>query len=567
MTAKLKVLVRPLRGQAKPRPVLTIVRALGLDSVKLIDVKKPQRATPRSPGAVGAASNDGSIPESARNNTLTSLAGTMRHRGMAEAAIEVALQAENLARCKPPLDPAEVSTITASIMRYPAAGADDVLKSLTDTGNASRFGKFYAGKVMYVFGIGWVIWDGLRWRRDQTDEVIELAKQLTRDIYIEGTGLDDVARIAVARHAKMSQQAPRIKAMIELARSLPELVTQANLLDSHDMLLGVANGVINLKSGKFQVARREDLMTRHSGVVFDSDAKCPLFIAFIDQVTGSDKALANYLQRVVGYSLTGLTTEQCLFFLYGNGANGKSTFLNLMRELLGQDLAAQTPTETLMAKRSSAATNDIARLANVRLVVANEVEDGTLLAEALVKQMTGGEALAARFHFHEFFEFTPKFKLFIAGNHKPVIRGRDDGIWRRIVMIPFEVAIAPEKQDKHLQEKLRAELPGILNWAIKGCLDWQNAGLDTPRVITDAVKNYRGEMDYIAQWIGEDCVLAPNLECRASRAYSSYKFWAEQNGYRPMASGMFSRDFATRFTKVIRNDGNHFLGIQPRGWL
>lgn len=552
-----------LGDQPRPRPVLTIVKALGLDCIKLVETKTRRRAGPQTPGTLSKASNDGSIPESGRNNTLTSLAGTMRRKGMADTAIEAALQAENLARCRPPLDPVEVSAIASSIMRYPAASGDDVLKSLTDTGNASRFGKCYAEKLMYVFGVGWVIWDGLRWRRDQTDEVIELAKQLTRDIYVEGDALDDGARVAVAKHAKASQQASRIKAMIELARSLPELATRAELLDSQDMLLGVANGVVNLKTAKLQPAQREELMTRHSSVAFDAEALCPKFVTFIDQVTGGDNDLARYLQRVVGYSLTGRTTEQCLFFLYGSGANGKSTFLNLVKELLGADFAQQTPSETLMAKRSPA-TNDLARLAGIRVVVANEVEDGSLLAEALVKQMTGGEAISARFHYQEYFEFTPKFKLFIAGNHKPVIRGRDEGIWRRIRLIPFEVAIAPEKQDKHLQEKLRAELAGILNWAIKGCLDWQEAGLDTPRVITDAVNSYRTEMDYIAQWLGEACTVAPNLECKASTAYSSYRFWAEANGYRPMASGMFSRDFETRFTKVSRKDGNHFLGVRCR---
>ena len=333
------------------------------------------------------------------------------------------------------------------------------------------------------------------------------------------------------------------------------------LLDAHDMLLGVANVVVNLRTGKWQDASRRELLTRHSPALFDARASCPQFNTFIDQVTGGNKQLAQYLQRVVGYSLSGSTSEQCLFFMYGSGANGKSVFLNVVKELMGAALAKQTATETLMAKRTSQ-TNDIARLHSVRVAIANEVEDGTLLAESLVKQMTGGEAMTARFHYQEFFEFVPKFKLFIAGNHKPIVHGRDNGIWRRIRLIPFEVTFSPAQQDRRLLDKLRAELPGILNWAIKGCSAWQTSGLATPRVVADAVESYRNEMDIVGQWIAESGTIGKGLECKAGEAYQSYRHWSERNGYKVMAAGTFGRDFALRYTKVKRKDGNHFLGIK-----
>ena len=351
--------------------------------------------------------------------------------------------------------------------------------------------------------------------------------------------------------------------MIELAQSEPALVAQPLQLDANDMLLGVANGVVNLKTGKLHPAQREDLMTMHSPVMFDSAALCPRFLAFIDQVTGGDKQLANYLQRVVGYSLTGMTVEQCLFFLYGKGANGKSTFLNVVKALAGTDLAKQTPSETLMVKRSSA-TNDIARLQNVRIAIANEVEDGSLLAESLVKNMTGGEAMAARFHYAEYFEFVPKFKLFIAGNHKPTIRGRDEGIWRRIRLVPFVVTIPPAQRDKHLQDKLFTELPGILNWAIKGCLDWKKSGLKQPQLVTDAVSSYRQEMDLLAAWISDCCIVGAQHEWRSRQAYGSYSTWALGGGYKPMTEGMFSRDLVLTFKKDKRKDANYFEGIAQK---
>jgi putative DNA primase/helicase len=508
------------------------------------------------------ASNDGGAPGFGRNNTLTSLAGAMRRKGMTEDTINVALQTENLRRFPDPLDTNEVSGIATSIMRYPAAvEVDELLKSLTDTGNAARFGRHHAGRVIYVSGLGWMVWDGLQWQRDDVGMVMEMAKALARGIYSEGEALADDARVAIAKHARSSQQSARLKAMLELAQSVPELVVEPAGLDAHDMLLGVGNGVVNLKNGTLQPANPADRISRHSPVMYDPEAKCPQFLSFIEQVTGGDKDLAKYLQHVVGYSLTGLATEQCLFFLYGNGANGKSTFLNVVTELLGPDLARQTPSETLMARRSSGASNDIARLQNVRVVIANEIEDGSLLAESLVKQMTGGEPMTGRFLYQEYVEFTPKFKLFIAGNHKPTIRGRDNGIWRRIRLIPFTVTIPPEQRDKNLQAKLRAELPGILNWAIAGCRACQKSGLEQPQVVTDAVNNYRLEMDLLGAWIEEKCVVDPKQEWKSRDAYSCYSAWAVGGGYKPMSESVFSRELADKFKREKRRDANHFVGI------
>ncbi|OSZ74611.1 phage/plasmid primase, P4 family [Hydrogenophaga sp. IBVHS1] len=564
MSSKLMLVdsITPPQPKVTPRPVLTIVNGLNLDAQKLPGAKRRQKGVGSSTNGQAAARHDGPIPEFGRNNTLTSLAGSMRRKGMSKVSIEAALQSENAIRCEPPLDASEVTAIAASIMRYPAASPDDVIQSLNDTGNAMRFGVRHVGEVIYVPNRGWYVWDGLRWRRDGMGKVMELAKQVARDIFKEADVVnDDGLQKRVRQHATSSLKAANLEAALKLARSLPELVVDVDQLDSHDMFLGVANGVIDLRTGKLQEAQRDQLITRHSLVVFDAKATCPQFLAFLDQVTGGDKTLMHYLQRVVGYALTGLTEEQCLFFLYGGGANGKSVFLNVVKEVLGSDLACQTPSETLMVKKSGG-TNDIARLQNVRAVIANEVEDGNLLAEALVKQMTGGERLSARFHYQEFFEYMPKFKLFVAGNHKPVIRGRDDGIWRRVRLIPFTVTIPKAQQDAQLQIKLRAELPGILNWAIKGCIAWQKKGLSEPKIISDAVDAYREEMDVIGAWQKDCCTVGPLLETKASEAYQSYKHWCERNGYRPMANGNFGRDLAAIFKRVSRKDGNFYVGVK-----
>lgn len=550
-----------------PRQLMEIVKAMNLDSVKISEKEKIDRPRKSANPSMVVAANDTTIPESGRNNTLTSMAGAMRRKGMTEVAIAAALQAENQTRCSPPLDEDEVAAIAASVMRYPASDVDDLRKSLTDTGNADRFARRHAREVIYVPGQDWLIWNGLQWRRDGNGRIIEMAKQVARNIYQECIPLtDDGLRGAVAKHAKESHRAQRLKAMLDLARSCPQLVVPNSQLDAHDLLLGTANGVIDLTTGKLQPSRPEDRLTRHSPVAFDPAAQAPQFLAFLSQITGGDQSLMDYLQRVVGYSLTGSTSEQCLFFLYGFGANGKSTFLNLVQEMLGSELAKQTPSETLMVRRNASSSNDIARLQGVRVVCANEIEDGSLLAESFVKQLTGGDMLAARFLYGEFIEFQPKFKLFIAGNHMPAIRGRDEGIWRRIRLIPFDITIPPGQRDKHLQAKLRTELPGILNWAIQGCLAWQKTNLAEPKIIADAVKSYRQKMDLLGAWINDCCTIDHQSEWQVRQAYSSYAQWAEGGGYRPMSEGMFSRDLEVTFKKVKRKDANYFLGItgKPR---
>ncbi len=546
------------------RPYLTIVAGLDLGAVKVAKSVASKKSKLVVDALAGSAANDDAIPESSRNNTLASLAGAMRRKAMPTDAIEAALQVVNLRQCKPPLDPAEVTAIANSIGRYAPASTANILETLNDAGNATRFARKHDGDTMFVFGLGWHIWNGLCWRRDEVSQVTELAKGVARAIYIEAAAVEeDTVRTQLLRHAKASLNAPRLKAMVQLAQSVPELVIKAEDLDSQHMLLGVANGVVDLTTGKLRAVQRNELLSRHSPVAFDAKAKAPRFVKFIDEVTGGDKKLGAYIQRVAGYALTGMTNEQCIFFLHGSGANGKSVLLFILKCLLGHDLAKQTPSETLMAKRSGQ-TNDIARLQNLRVVVANEVEDGTQLAEALVKQMSGEDTMTARFHYQEFFDFTPKFKLFIAGNHKPVIQGRDNGIWRRVRMIPFDVTIPPAQRDKHLQEKIRAELPGILNWAITGCLAWKKHGLAEPTAVTKAVESYRAEMDVIQQWIDGCCAVAPGAEWKASEAYHSYRNWALNSGYKPFALGNFSRDLEGRFAKVKRKDANYFVGITGR---
>jgi len=264
---------------------------------------------------------------------------------------------------------------------------------------------------------------------------------------------------------------------------------------------------------------------------------------------------------MVGYSLTGDVSEQVLFFLYGSGANGKSTFVNMLLSLLGEDYAIQAAPELLVVGKDRHPT-EVADLYNKRLVASIEVEDGKRLAEGLVKQLTGGDKLKARLMRQDFFQFDPTHKLFLVANHKPIVRGTDYAIWRRIKLVPFDVTIAPENRDPHLLEKLIAEAPGILAWAVRGCIEWQKIGLDTPESVTTATDAYQAESDTLSAFIKECLVMVDVAETKASDLYVSYKTWCEDNGERAMSGTLFGRKLVERgFDKYQKRAGTFYIGV------
>ena len=533
----------------------------------------PPSPTKRQP--VGAPERtDGRIEEGGRNTALTRMAGTLRRLGGTFETIKPQLQTMNLAMFKEPLSDAEVDAVARSICRYSQGNpaADDL--RLHDAGNAQRLVEHFGHMVRYVTDWKkWLVWTGTHWEVDDRRQLIELAKRTARLIYVEANAVADLElRKKIFQHAQGSHHERRIKAMVDLAQSDQSVVVRSGDLDRDDLLLNVKNGVINLRTGRLREHRTTDLMTRIAPVEFDPAAKCPTWWRFLNRVIRSehrgrhrqsvDRNLVEYLRRMVGSCLTGATSDQVLFFLYGHGANGKSTFLNVIRELLGQDYAKQASYETITHKRfGRQSTNDLARLQGARAVLSTEIEDGSQLDESLVKQMTGGEAITARFLYTENFEFTPKFKLLIAGNHKPVIRGDDDGIWRRMQLIPFTATIPEGERDIDLSEKLRKELPGILNWALKGCRDRRRMKLCPPKAVRQAVDQYRSDSDLLGQWIEECCTVSPKESVRAGDAYKSYRRWAENNGNRPMTNATFGRKISERFVRRKKSSGNEYEGF------
>ena len=403
---------------------------------------------------------------------------------------------------------------------------------LTDTGNARIFATRHGNDIRFrCASKKWLIWDGKRWVEDKTGEIQQKAKETA--VYLWQSAIqvqDSHRRNALSRHALKSQYEGRIRAMIKLAQSEPPIPVIESELDSNPWLLNVQNGTLDLKTGTLLPHQHEDLLTKIIPVPYDSNAICPTWDRFLDEITASDSGLIRFLQKAIGYSLTGSASEQVVFILYGIGANGKSTFINTILRMLG-DYAQQTPTETLLVKKhGNGIPNDVARLKGSRFVAAVEAEHGRHLAEALVKQLTGGDRISARYLYGEFFEFDPTFKIFLSVNHKPVIKGADHGIWRRIRLIPFNVTFTPDKRDPNLSTKLEAELTGILRWAVEGCLLWQKEGLEPPDSVKAAVDEYRAETDIIGEFVDECCVVDPAAKTLFGDLYTAYENWLSKNG-------------------------------------
>lgn len=327
------------------------------------------------------------------------------------------------------------------------------------------------------------------------------------------------------------------------------------------MLLPAANGTLDLRTAELRPHCREDRITRLVPIDVDPEARCPTWEAFVARVL-PDEEVRSFVQRLAGYSLTGSTAEQILIFLYGQGRNGKSVFMETLADILGGYHTA-TRIQTL-SSTGGAIPNDVAALAGARMVTVSETPEGSRLNESLVKDLTGGDTITARFLRREFFQFRPQFKLWVRGNHKPQIRGTDDGIWRRVMLIPFAVQIPEHEVDARLAEKLNQELPGILQWALRGCLDWQSVGLCAPTSVEAAVNAYRREMDLLGEFIRDCCCVSEGLSASASSIGLAYGTWCKQNGYEPMTATALGKALGQRGFRKEKRGTVRWIGLQLR---
>lgn len=499
------------------------------------------------------------IGEGERNMRLISLGGRMRANGADAGMILTALLQANASLCDPPLGLQEVRQIAASAAKYEAG---EIPIHNTDLGNALRFTARYTGHVKYAFKWGWRFWSGKRWVADDVGELWRLAQTVVVDMYHEAAALgDDDARARLAKHALSSESASRLTATLALAEHQLGIACRPTDFDPDHYLLNLVNGTFDTRTDTLRPHDPDDLITKLCPVEYDSEAECPMWLEFLDTVLAGDQDLIDFVQRVIGYSLTGDTSEQVFFMLYGRGANGKSTFLETIGALLG-DYGKKTPSSLWTVGRGDAIRNDVAALVGVRFAMASETEDGQRLAEALIKELTGGDTVTVRFLHREFFEFIPQAKLFLATNHKPEVRGTDHALWRRLKLIPFTVTIAAEDQDHYLGDKLRTELPGILNWALDGLKQWRDNGLGKATGVLDATRAYRTEQDPIAGFVDERCVTGRGLHCAFKELYISYCEWAEDEGKTPISKTKLGRSLRERgFERLVDGRKTVYLGL------
>ena len=411
---------------------------------------------------------------------------------------------------------------------------------LSDAGNAEMFATIYGHNVRYMHGLDrWLVWRGHWWQPDTNGELFRLAKgcarvrfQLTWD-QIQ----DEKGRKASAAHAIRSEQGSGIAAMLKLARAEHPITVgsdEADQWDSDPWLIAVANGVVDLRTGDLRAGKREDRVTMNLPFRYDPEAACPRWAQFIAEVMDGDPEMVAYLQRQVGYSLTGLTSEQVWWLLYGKGANGKSVFLETLADAFAP-LAFTTPFATFERQRSGGIPNDLAALAGRRLVMASETNENAKLNEARIKGVVHGGPQTARFLNKEFFTFNSQVKLWLGVNHKPQVDDNSKGFWRSVHMVPFTRTFEGAAADPHLKDKLMIEAPGILAWAVRGCLEWQRVGLNPPAIVTAATAEYRREADQMSEFIADACETGPGCQVQAGELAKAYGRWAE-------AQGMHERD-------------------------
>lgn len=457
----------------------------------------------------------------------------------------------------------EVFTPGSGIDDYGVIILDKKIKryAFDDTGNADRFVDKFKDRARYSYiNKGWYFYNGRKWEFDNSGYIKGLTEEILKDMKLQRAYCkDEEEEKAYDKHLRYTRNNRGKTNMIK--ESEHRLSILPHEFDKVKEYFNCINGVINLRNGEIFEHHHEQYLSKVSYVEYTDKIDTPLWIEFLNQVFDNDQELIGYIQKAVGYSMSGSTKEQCVFFCYGNGRNGKSTFLDIIADIMG-DYATNIQPETIMVRgQQGGANSDIARLQGARFVTTVEPNEGARINEGLLKQLTGGDIVTARHLYGKEFEFQPEFKIWMSTNHKPIIRGRDLGIWRRMHLIPFTVQIPEEKVDKNLKYKLKKELTGILKWAVDGCIKWQREGLEMPSAVKEAVKEYQSEMDVISAFL-EDCTERGPGEVKASDLYKAYTTWANENNEYKMSNTRFGKELGLRFNRVKNRDGWYYQGLR-----
>ncbi len=463
----------------------------------------------------------------------------------------------------------KASTVTPLVTEVATEKPIEFFKT-TDYGNAERLVYYHGRDLRYCeTKKSWFVWNGQYWKPDNSLEIDRLAKDTVRKVYIEaGNCVDAKIRDNVSAHARKSEANSKIQAMIALAKSEKDVIISFDELGTDKFLLNCQNGTIDLRTGELLPHNRKDNITKMIPAIYDKMSECPRWMRFLDEIFRSDRDMIQFVQYALGYSLTGSIQERCMFIAYGSGANGKSKFLDTIEYITG-DYSRHVEPSTFAAKRDEAgnAREDIARLCGARFISSIETSASHRLNEELVKKMTGDRLITTRNLYESSFEFEQTYKMWLATNNKPIIKGTDDGIWDRIRLIPFERKFLPEEQDGNLYEKLIAEASGILYWIVEGCLLWQRRSLHavTPDKVMHANEEYRAEMNTIQAFIDDCCIIDINVKAASKELYQSYCEWCIANGERSESQRMFgNRLLGLKHDIISRRTGDNkrsFLGI------
>ncbi len=438
-------------------------------------------------------------------------------------------------------------------------GGDDereaVPPEFSDDSLATAFTRRHGNDLRYCAPWGkWMRYDGTRWTEDRTVAVFDLVRVICRQ----------AAGDADEKLARQIASGKTIAAVERLARSDPRHATVPETFDADPFLLNTPGGTVDLRTGETRPHRRDDMLTLTTGVIPDDLGDDRMWRKFLADITLEDEELEGYLQRLVGYCLTADVRDHILVFFHGGGANGKSTFLDLLLYIMGS-YARQIPTETLMEARGDRHPTEIANLMGVRLAVSSEVEEGQHWAESRIKALTGDAVLTGRYMRQDFFEFKRTHKLIVAGNHKPSIRIVDDAMRRRVHLVPFRAKFMGDRADPTMPMKLRAEAPAVLAWAIRGCSEWQAGSLSPPTCVLSATKDYLDSMDTLGLWLDECCDTSdPTVETRSSTLYGSFSAWKEGRGEHAPSNVRFSALLESRHAKERRGGNVWFRGLRLR---
>jgi putative DNA primase/helicase len=553
--------------------------------------------------------------EGERNDRLFKLGCSLRAKGLAAEVIQSTLLSVNASQCRPPLPERDVKTIARQAAKYKAgitpnmsegnastdpptdgnaalpdiddAAFDALMESAdqnyglvnfgyerNDSGNAQRLIDEHGEDMRFCHEWGkWLIWDGRRWEEGARFAAVRHAEDMVSKMLQDAMAIPksedestEAERLAAIRFAKASGNNGKIKALLEIAQSGYLIPIESRQFDGNKYMLNCANGSLDLKTGELRPFDRADYATKIISTPYMPKAACPLWERFLFRIMGGNARWVEFLARAFGYSLTGDTSEQCVFICHGSGENGKSTMLGIIQSILGE-YARQAAPETVMEKKGNSEANyDLAVLRGARLVTAVETRDNKKLDEAVVKQVTGGDVIACRRMREDFWEYAPEFKLFMATNHRPVIRATDHGMWRRIRLIPFDDRITPEEKDKNLPEKLAAEAPGILAWSVRGCLEWQKTGLNEPQEVLASTQDYRNEQDMLGAFLDEYCLIGPGYWDTSKNIYDAYVRWAKENGVFANSQPKLMRDLGDRGFEEYRTNserGRRGLTVKP----